>query len=137
MNTIAILHITFGAAVIQYVAHAILFLTAKPKHGQDEINVIKAMKSTRWNFKGFKRSYWDFYFGYGLLAILFGLVEIALLWQLSIIPENSLPIIKPIIAVLLFANILHGILTVKYFFLLPAIFDLLIATLLVLTFMNV
>jgi len=134
MNSITILRIALGAAAIQYIAHTILFLSAKPNHGEDEINLINAMKSNRWNFNGFKRSYWDFYFGYGLLAIFFGIVEIALLWQLSIIPQNFLPIIKPIIAVLIFANILHGILTLKYFFLLPVVFDLVVTILLALAY---
>jgi len=134
MNSITILRIALGAAAIQYIAYTILFLSAKPKHGQDEINLINAMKSNRWDFNGFKRSYWDFYFGYGLLAILFGIVEIALLWQLSIIPQNFLPIIKPIIVVLFFANVLHGILTVKYFFLLPPVFDLVVTILLALAY---
>ncbi len=41
MNSITILRIALGAAAIQYIAYTILFLSAKPKHGQDEINLLK------------------------------------------------------------------------------------------------
>jgi hypothetical protein len=44
------------------------------------------MKGHRWNFSGFTRSYWDFYFGYGLLAIIWGIVEVIILWQLATSP---------------------------------------------------
>lgn len=94
------------------------------------------MKLHRWNFKGFKRSYWDFYWGYGLLAILFGLFEAALLWQMIIFARTPSIEIKPLIAILFLANIAHALLTLKYFFLLPVIFDILVAIFLVLAFIT-
>ncbi|HKB46027.1 MAG TPA: hypothetical protein VKC90_16640, partial [Chitinophagaceae bacterium] len=99
----------------------------KPQHGQDEINLIEAMKSHYWNFSGFDHSYWDFYFGYGLLAILYGVVEIVLLLLLSSLSKTNSFKLRPVIAVFIFANILHAILILNYFFLLPAIFDLIIS----------
>lgn len=137
MNTINLLHIAFVIALVQYAAHAILFLTAKASHGQEEIALIETMKLHRWNFGGFKRSYWDFYFGYGLLAILWGIVEAVLLWQFSKLTKIAPLEIKPMIAILFLANIAHAVLTLKYFFLLPAIFDFAVAILLALAFMFV
>lgn len=132
-----ILYFAFGIAVLQYTAHTILFLTSKPKHGQDEIVLINAMKSNHWNFGGFKRSYWNFYFGGGLIAILFGLFEISILLLLLIIPPDSLYIIKPLIAIVIVSNILHGIISIKYFFLLPVLFDIIIAVLLIIAFVHI
>lgn len=63
MNTLNLLRIAFGVALVQYIAQTFLFLTQKPSHGQEEISLIESMKLHRWNFKGFKRSYWDFYWG--------------------------------------------------------------------------
>ena len=136
MNITLILRITFGIAVIQYFVHALLFLRSKPRHGADEVAVINAMKSNRWSFNGFYRSYWDFYYGYGVLAILFGLVEIALLCMLMLTGEASLPLMKPIIGILFFANFIHTIVTLRYFFLMPLIFDLIISFLLALAWMQ-
>ena len=135
MNTVNFLRVAFVVVLIQYTAHAILFLSAKPLHGQDEAALIEAMKLHRWNFSGFKRSYWNFYFGYGLVAILLGLVEAAILWQISKYAKMSSLEVKPMIAILFFANILHAILTLRYFFLLPALFDFIVAIFLALAFM--
>src|SRR5258708_793056 len=122
MSTSTLLYIATTLATIQYIAHSVLFLFGKPKHGEDEFAVIKNMRAHRWNFSGFKRSYWDFYFGYGLLAILWGVIEILLLWQFASFANiPSIPL-TPIILILLIANIGHAILTLKYFFLIPAVF---------------
>jgi hypothetical protein len=122
-----LLYIAAVIAAIQYLAHTILFLRAKPSHGQDEIELVERMQSLRWNFNGFERSYWNFYFGYGLLAILWGIIEIILLWQLAALASTSSVSIAPLVATLLIANIGHAVLTFRYFFLVPVIFDCLIA----------
>lgn len=132
MNTSILLYIATFLAIIQYIAHAGLFLSAKAKHGKEEINVIKSMKSHKWNFSGFHRSYWDFYFGYGLLAVLWGIAEVFLFWQLAELSRIPTISITPFILILIAANVGHAILTLKYFFFTPAIFDLLIALTLVL-----
>lgn len=137
MNAVTLLRIAFVVAIVQYIAHAFLFLTEKPSHGQDEVSLIESMKSHRWNFKGFKRSYWDFYWGYGLLAILWGFVEVAFLWQMIIFAKTPSIEIKPLITILFLANIVHAILTLRYFFLIPVIFDVLVAIFLALAFIFV
>jgi hypothetical protein len=117
-------------SVIQYAAHAWLFVSATPQHGREEVELLQAMKSHRWRFGGFMRSYWDFYFGYGLIAILWGVIEIVLLWQLAALAGTHSAWVTRAIAALLAANIGHAILTLRYFFLIPAIFDILIAVVL-------
>jgi hypothetical protein len=125
------LRIAAVLAAVQYGAHVILFLRAKPSHGTDEIDLVQRMKSLRWNFGGFRRSYWDFYFGYGLLVILWGVIEVILLWQLAAIASTSPAHVAPLIVTLLAANIAHAVLTIRYFFLIPVIFDSVIAIMLV------
>lgn len=114
-------------ALLQYCAHALLFLSARPTHGAAEAAVIDAMKAHRFEFSGFSRSYWDFYFGYGLLAILWGLVEIVLLWQLPTLAANDFSRVRPIVALLLLANLAHAALAWTYFFPAPVIGDLVVA----------
>jgi hypothetical protein len=118
-------------AAIQYGAHTILFLRAKPSHGRDEIELVERMQSLRWSFGGFQRSYWNFYFGYGLLTILWGVIEVVLLWQLAGIANTGLVSVAPLVATLLAANLGHAVLTLRYFFLLPPLFDILVAIALV------
>jgi hypothetical protein len=125
-----LLRIAAVVAAIQYGAHAFLFLTAKPSHGTEETELVQRMQSLRWHFRGFRRSYWDFYFGYGLLVIVWGFIEVILLFQLASIASTSSVSVAPLVTTLLAANIGHAILTLRYFFLIPVIFDLVIAILL-------
>jgi hypothetical protein len=122
--------------LIQYAAHSFLFLTATPAHGQEETALIETMKALHWDFSGFTRSYWNFYFGYGLLAILWGVIEMILIWQLSVLAKISAIQIRPMIVSLFLANLGHAILILRYFFLIPALFDLIVALVLGLAFVK-
>lgn len=129
-----ILRLASLLALLQYSAHTLLFLSAKPTHGVAETAVIDTMKGQRFGFSGFSRSYWDFYFGYGLLAILWGLVEIVLLWQLATLAANDVSRVRPTIALLVLANVAHAILAWNYFFPAPVMGDVVVAACLVWTF---
>src|SRR5581483_5785375 len=54
-----LLRIAAVLASIQYLAHAVLLLRAKPQHGKDEADLLEQMQRQRWKFNGFERSYWD------------------------------------------------------------------------------
>ncbi len=118
-------------ALLQAVAHALLFLSASPRHGAEEIAVIEAMKSHHFAFGGFLRSYWDFYFGYGLLAAFSVFVEAALLWLLATLAADVGQRIRPVLAVLALAKIAHALLCLKFFFVTPVVPDVAIAACLV------
>jgi hypothetical protein len=122
MKATTILRIACLLALIQYLAHGSLFLMAVSTHGPGQLARIAASRI---------HSYWDFYFGYGLLAILSGLVEVVLLWQLSLLAKTDAERIRPMLALFVFANVAHAALVWNYFSLLaPVVFDLLIAMLL-------
>lgn len=124
--TATILRIASLLALLQYGAHAVLFLSAALTHGPGEMAAIAASRS---------HSYWDFYFGYGLLAILSGVIEVVLLWQLASLAQVDAERTRPTVALFVFANIAHAILVWKYFSLLPPIvFDIVIAALLAFAF---
>jgi len=63
-----LLRFASGIALVQFAAHTLLFAFSSPKHGPEESAVVEAMKAHRFDFAGSLRSYWDFYFGYGLEA---------------------------------------------------------------------
>jgi hypothetical protein len=122
-----ILRLASILAALQYLAHAALFLSAKPTHGATEAAVVDVMKGPRFDFSGFSRSYWDFYFGYGLSAILWGLVEIVVLWQLSALAANDSSPVRPTVALFLLANLAHAVLAWRYFFPAPVVGDVVVA----------
>jgi hypothetical protein len=134
MKPTTILRLASLLALLQYSAHAFLFLSAKPTHGAAETAVIDTMKGHRFEFSGLSRSYWDFYFGYGLSAIVWGLVEIVLLWQLSTLATDNFSRVRPTIALFVLANVAHAILAWNYFFPAPVVGDVVVAACLAWTF---
>jgi len=137
LNPKVILYAATGLALVQYLAHAFLFLSAKPTHGPEEPVVLEAMKSNRFKIGLSPRSYWDLYFGYGLLVILGGMVEVVILWQLAAVVNSYPALIKPFVSMFFIFNIVHALLVWKYFALLaPVIFDLIIAACMVMVFIS-
>jgi len=118
------------ATFVQGLAHLTLFVRARPTHGVAEEAVVAAMRDNRFDFGGGAHSYWDMYFGYGLNAAGAVLVEAIILWLL-VRPLRDAPAgVAPILVVLVLANLLHAGLVLRYFFPLPAMFDGLVAALL-------
>ena len=107
-----------------------------PGEGPPDIAVVNAMKSDHFPVIGVSRSYWDFYFGYGLEAAFFCLLEAVLFWQLATIAKTAPLVIRPIVALFFLANIGHAILVVRYFFITPLVPDIFIAACLAFAFMT-
>src|SRR2546423_13697323 len=114
----AILQTASLLAFVQYAAHGSLFLLSITAH-PSPIAAIAASSH---------HSYWDFYVGYGLLAILSGVVEAVLIWQVALLAKNNAARVMPIVVLFIFANLAHAGLVWIYFSLIaPVAFDLLIA----------
>src|SRR5437667_11154680 len=95
MKPTVLLRIASGVALVQFAAHTLLFLFNSPKHGPEESAVVEAMKAHHFNFIGSMRSYRDFYFGYGLEAARFCLLDAVRCWQLATIAQDAPPLTRP------------------------------------------
>ena len=130
MRTVILIRGAAILAAVQGLAHAALFISAKPRHGDAEVAVIAAMKANRFFAGGL--GYWDYYFGYGLIAAAACLVEAALLWQIATIAETQSLLVRPMVGVFVLANLGHALLLARYFkFPLPIAFDVIIAMVLI------
>lgn len=127
MTAAAWLRVAAVLAFLQFVAHAGMFISAKPRNGPSEVAVVEAMKTHRFSFAGARRSYWDMYFGYGLLAAAFCLVESILFLQLAGGTAEARPLVRSIALLFAAANVAHIGLVARYFFFVPAVADALIA----------
>ena len=136
MKPTILLRVASVAALLQFAAHGLLFVFSSPKHGPEEAGVIEAMKAHRFDFLGSMRSYWDFYFGYGLQAAFFCLIEAVLFWQLATLARTAPLAVRPMVALFFLANVGHLILVWKYFFITPMIPDGVIAVCLGLAFVT-
>jgi hypothetical protein len=118
----ALLRIAAALAFIQFAAHTYLHVTAVPTHGVAEVAVVNAMKAERFVVSGNLRSYWDYYFGYGLFASFNCLVETILFLILASWSKQ-----RPVgsaIALMIAANAVYAALVWRFFFYLPMLFDL-------------
>ena len=130
MNPAIIVRAAAFLAALQGIAHGALFITARPRHGDVEVSLVAAMKANRFFAGGL--SYWDYYFGYGLIAAAVCIVEAVLCWQLATVAESQPLLVRPMLTLIAVANVGHALLLARYFkFPLPIAFDLLIATVLV------
>lgn len=123
MTTTRFLRLASLVALVQGAGHGFLFISATPRHGAEEVAVIEAMQQHAFDFLGSMRSYWDFYFGYGLEAAAICLVEAVLFWQLASLARRDDRVVRPIVALFVLANIAHMVLISQYFFRTPLIFD--------------
>lgn len=89
MKPAMFLRIAAVLALLQGLGHGFLFTTYVPMHGAEEAAVVDAMRSNAFSFSGHMHSYWDMYFGYGLMAVLNCFIEAALFWQLAGIAKSS------------------------------------------------
>ncbi len=136
MTPTTFLRIAAVVALLQFAAHTSLVVFSSPKHGPEEVAVVQAMKTHRFNFLGSQRSYWDFYFGYALEAAFICLIEAVLFWQLAGGMSTSPLLIRSIAALFILFNAVHVVLAWKYFFITPIIPDLLIMACLGLAFLK-
>ena len=98
--------------------------------------VIDAMKSDHFPVIGMSRSYWDFYFGFGLIISVMQLFQAILLWQLGTLAKTGAGHLRPIIAVFCVSIVINAVLSWIYFFPIPFVMAVLIAICLALAFVS-
>jgi hypothetical protein len=136
MKPTSLLRLASVLALLQFTAHTGLFTSYAPVHGAAEVAVVEAMKSHHFAFQGFSRSYWDFYFGYGLLSAFTCLIEAVLFWKLAMLARKNGSVIRSVIALFCLANIGFAAFCWKFFIVTPIVLDVLIAACLGLAFVG-
>ena len=107
-----------------------------PGEAPADIAVVDAMKSDHFPVMGLQRSYWDFYFGFGLIISVMQLFQAVLLWQLGTLARTDAARLRPIIAVFFVSLVVNAILSWMYFFIIPTVMAVLIAICLLLAFVS-
>jgi hypothetical protein len=85
-----------------------------------------AMRSIHFDIMGSRRSYWDFFVGFGLFFSVLLVFSAMLAWQLGGIPAGTLALMRGTVwaFVLCFGAI--AILSLRYFFVIPIVFSIVI-----------
>lgn len=98
-----------------------------PATGPTEAPVLEAMKSQSFEAEGFTRTYWDFYFGFGVIISAFLLTQAIVLWQLAALARINPLQVRPVAATFLVAFLVNAALAWKYFFAVPVALAVLIS----------
>lgn len=125
------LRIASVLTLIHCLLHTVGGVLSPPRHGEKEVAVIETMKSYQFDMFGSMRTYWDFFFGYGLFVTISLLVLGVFFWQLANMSKTNALFVRRISALFTLNFILMAIVSWRYFFLGPAITELLIAACLV------
>ena len=92
-----------------------------PARGPAELAVLDAMRTQSFQAGGFTRTYWEFYFGFGVAISAYLLVQAVALWQLASLARSDAERIRPIAASFLVAFVVNAIIAWVYFFPVPAV----------------
>lgn len=92
-----------------------------PATGPGEAAVLQAMKDQSFDALGFRRTYWDFYLGFGVIISGYLLVQAVALWQLGALARSDARRFRPIIASFFVAFAVNAVLAWSYFFAVPAV----------------
>jgi hypothetical protein len=79
--------------------------------------VLEAMKSHSFEAEGFKGTYWNLYFGFGLIISVYLLVQAAVPWQVACLAKTDAIRVRPIVVSFLIAFVMNAALSWKYFWL--------------------
>jgi hypothetical protein len=122
------------AASVIALAHALLNsfagLLSGTSKNQDEVLLLNAMKALHFDAMGSLRTYWDFYFGFGLFLTVNLLLLSALLWRLASLVKAEPAMARPFIGLLCIAFLAFAVLSWLYFFIAPLVIEGIIALLL-------
>ncbi len=127
MKTTLLLRIASVLTMIHCILHTVGGVLSSPKHGSEEMLVVETMKAHTFNVMGSIRSYWDFNFGYGLMTTINLFVQALLFWQLATMAQTNAALTRPIVVLFFFGYLAMTVVAWRYFFIGPAITELIIA----------
>jgi hypothetical protein len=111
---------------------SLLFVTGHTLGGRKdwspfgETDVLKAMRTLRFEYSGVSRTYLDFYLGFGLLLSVYLLLQAILLWQVATLAKTGPLQFRPMIAAFALASLACALLSWRFIFPLPAVFALIV-----------
>ena len=100
--------------------HSSGFPWSDPKWGAG----LGSMRSTHFYIMGFRRTYWDFYVGFGLFVSVFLLLAVVLAWQLGRLPPESLALMRGTAWAFALCFAAITVLSWKYLFIIPIVFSI-------------
>lgn len=99
-----------------------------------ETDVLRMMRSARFDAGGANRTYFDFYAGFGWTLSIFLLLQAVLLWQLASIARSDPRRVRPLVASFLVATVASAVVSWRLILPVPVVFSAVIAVILAIAF---
>ena len=133
MKTPLLLRIAAVLTLLYFAGHT-AGMPWTPVNGLKEKALFYAMRSDTFAVSGSTRSYWDFYYGFGVAISVYLLAQAVVLWQLASVARRDPMAARPMIATFFVAFIGNAIIAWRWFFFMPALFAVAIAVVLAIAF---
>jgi hypothetical protein len=104
--------------------HGFGFQQVDPAWGVDSL--IGSMRSMHFDLMGSSRTYWDLFVGFGLFLSVFLVFTAVLTWQLGGLPHQTLALLRGTAWALVICFAAITIVCLKYAFIVPIVFSILI-----------
>jgi hypothetical protein len=104
--------------------HGFGFQQVDPAWGVDSL--ISSMRSMHFDLMGSSRTYWDLFVGFGLFLSVFLVFTAVLTWQLGGLPRQTLVLLRGTVWALVICFAAVTIVCLKYAFIVPIFFSILI-----------
>ena len=115
----AVLLVLFG------LGHQLGFRQVDPGWGVDA--AIATLKAAQFKVQGMTRNYWDFFSGFGFFVTVFLFFSAVLAFQLGGLPKETLRSLGLVTWAFALSFVVIGVLSWRYFFLVPLVFSSLVA----------
>jgi hypothetical protein len=121
----AIFYRTASVLLLLFAAlHTFGFRQVDPQRGVDSL--ISLMRSIHFDILGTKRTYWDFFVGFGLFFSIFLVFTAVLAWQLGGLPCQTLAVMRGTAWALVICFAAVTMVGFRYAFIVPIVFSSLI-----------
>jgi len=100
-----------------------------PAKGMAEQALVTMMKSLHFDAMGAQRTYYDFYFGFGVSISVYMIAQALVLWQAGDVAKANPAAARPLMLTMLASYAALGVITYMYFFVAPLIFSAVICAL--------
>ena len=115
--------------------HQFGFRRVEPTWNAD--TAVAAMRDVRFSVQGFRRTYWEFFSGFGFFVTALLLFSAYIAWYIGGLSPDARKMLAPLLWAFAIAYVVIAILTWRYFFLAPGILATLAALLLVIGALSV
>ncbi len=129
------LRIASMLTLIHAVLHTVGGMFGAPRNAAQSIALASVQANTFEAF-GVTRSYWDFYFGFGIMASLTLLLVTVLLWQLASLVKTDPDKTRPLLVTLFILFVAMSVISWYYFFMPPFVMEIIIAAVIGVAFLS-